>query len=154
MQTFMTLSPIRRAALLAIALLFGAAACDNPVRGGDHEEAVEGVSIRNGATEVARYFEGEVTGALPNVVEGQQGPELTVVFLDHDGEPLDFSGEEEHSLRATPANASIATFAVSGYGGRVSGLSEGSTTIIFDLMHGTHADFSTLGIPVTVLSAP
>ena len=130
-----------------------AAGCDNPVKGEVHEDPA-GVSILQGTTEVARYFEGEVTGALPTVTAGQSGPLLAVVFLDHDGEPLDLGTESDLTMRARSANTNVADFELSGFGGRVEGVAAGSTTIIFDLMHGNHADFSTLGIPVTVTAAP
>lgn len=133
-----------------ISLLAAVAACDNPVTPGEHEEEVHGVSIVQGDTEVARYFEGEVSGALPPVAAGTSGPLLTLVFLDHDGEPVDVDHEEEVSLRARSQNTSVADFEVTEFGGRVVGVAPGATTIIFDLMHGGHADFSTLGIPVTV----
>ncbi len=147
---------LRRARRLAamISLVAAVAACDNPVTPDQHEEEVEGVAILQGETEVARYFEGEITGELPEVVAGQEGPLLTLVFLDHDGEAVDVGAEEGVSLRARSANTDIAAFEVSGFGGRVQGVAEGATTIIFDLMHGGHADFSTLGFPVTVLAAP
>ena len=152
MPTMYTPDSVRRVRRVVgmISLLAAVAACDNPVTPGGHEEEAHGVSILLGDTEVARYFEGEVTGVLPAVAAGAEGALLTVVFLDHDGEALDLEHEEEISLRARSANADVADFEVSGFGGRVQGLSAGSTTIIFDLMHGDHADFSTLGIPVTI----
>ena len=139
----------RRVAAM-ISLLAAVAACDNPVTPGEHEEEVHGVSILQGDTEVARYLEGEVSGALPAVAAGTTGPLLTIVFLDHDGQPVAVGDEEGVSLRARSQNTSIADFEVTDFGGRVVGVAAGSTTIIFDLMHGGHADFSTLGIPVTV----
>ena len=155
MQLSHTIRAPRRSGFLGLMFVAAlAAGCDNPVKGEEHEEEAAGVSIRNGTTEVARYFDGEITGALPTVAAGQSGPLLAVVFLDHDGEPLDLGVESELTMRARPANTNIADFELSGFGGRVEGVAAGSTTIIFDLMHGNHADYSTLGIPVTVTAAP
>ena len=152
MQSTYTTEALRRARRVTamISLLAAVAACDNPVTPGEHEEEVHGVSILQGDTEVARYLEGEVSGALPAVAAGTTGPLLTVVFLDHDGEPLAVGDEEGVSLRARSQNTSVAHFDVTDFGGRVVGVAAGTTTIIFDLMHGGHADFSSLGIPVTV----
>ena len=159
MQATKTFRTWRRSGAIGAALVAAlAAGCDNPVRGEPHEEEVAGVSIRQGTTEVARYFDGAVTGALPTTAAGAHSATLTVVFLDEEGHALDLSGESDHYLRARSANTAVADFEVSGWGGQVHGESAGSTTIIFDLMHGTppsgHADFSTLGIPVTVTAAP
>jgi hypothetical protein len=155
-MTTYTPDSLRRARRLAamMSLVAAVAACDNPVTPDHHEEDVHGVSILQGETEVARYFEGEISGELPDVAAGEEGPLLTIVFLDHDGEAVDVEAEEGVSLRARTANAEIADFEVVGFAGRVQGVAEGATTIIFDLMHGGHADFSTLGFPVTVLAAP
>ena len=156
MPSTYTPDSLRRARRLAamMSLVAAVAACDNPVTPGQHEEEVHGLSIVEGETEVARYFEGEITGELPDVVAGQEGPVLTLIFLDHDGDAIDVGSEEGVSLRARPTNAAIADFEVDGFAGRVQGVAEGSTTIVFDLMHGGHADFSSLGFPVTVLAAP
>ena len=140
---------------LMLAPLAGTMACDNPVHV-EHEEEAAGLSIRTGATEIARYVNGAwtETSALPDVAAGEESPLLTFVFLDDEGAELDLDHEEDLYVRGVAANAAIAEVEMDGYTGRIVGNAQGTTQITFDLMHGVapggHADFSTTAIPVDI----
>ena len=121
------------------------------------------LEIENG-TEVYREFEGEVTGGL--VLSVGDTVELSVHFLDHEGNEIEHEeeGEEEHEdgLAVSENNASVAVVEVEEHEEQgeeehhemalhVIGVSAGSTSFKLQLMHEGHADYtSTNNVPVTV----
>lgn len=144
---------------LAVLLAGALGACSNPVEHEDHAEP-EGIVIRAGATELVRV-EGTgptavVTGTL-SVAAGVDSPDLTVSFIDHDGDDIDLD-EHEYWLAVESANSATATWqgsAVGSFTGRVSGHAAGATTLTFQLHHGAdgvgHAEpGGTYAAPVTV----
>jgi hypothetical protein len=141
-------------------LVFGAAvaACENPVSSQDHSEP-EGLVVRAGATEVIRVAGAgtgaTVTGALV-VAAGAQSPELTVTFIDHDGDDLTLD-PTEHWVSVESDGSATATWqgsAAAGFTGRVTGHTAGATTLRFTLYHGPagggHVDEGPFIVPVTV----
>lgn len=126
---------IRWSATVLIALA-AAAACDNPVIETEEHDPVA-VSIRDGATEIARGDDTGFTGAIV-VGPGSESPLLTVVFIDEEGHELDPAGE--HSLVVVPADANVATWVPTASGaftGRVQGgATAGQTMFEFQWIHG------------------
>ena len=146
----------------------------------DHDNHDEGHTDADGfilenesGTEVYREFEGAVTGSVALSVGDTL--ELSVHFLDHDGNEIEHEEEEEGDehedgeLEVSGANASIAIVEVEheeegddhdhdhgdeeehGAALHIIGVSSGSTSFQVQLMHDGHADYtSTNNVTVTV----
>ncbi|HEX6309793.1 MAG TPA: hypothetical protein VFZ69_16585 [Longimicrobiales bacterium] len=145
-----------RAPLAWLGLAAALAACENPVTPADHEEP-EGLVLLDGATEVLRVIGRGAVGVASDtlrVAAGAQTPELTVSFIDEHGDALTI--DEENTLAVvsdSPATATWQGSAAGVYAGRVSGLAAGTTTLRFQLYHGSvetgHVD-AEFRVPVTV----
>ena len=136
----------------------------------DHDEEhtdAEGFILENSAgIEVYREFKGAQTGSITLSVGDTL--ELTVHFLDDDGEELeheeDGDHEEEGEIVVSGNNESIAIVEVEEEHGdghdhdhgeemaiEVIGISTGSTSFKLELMHDGHADYtSTNNVPIVV----
>lgn len=135
----------------------------------DHEEGhtdADGFILEDAAgNEVYREFEGAMTGSVTLAVG--ETLELSVHFLDHEGNEIAHEEEEEgeeheDGLAVEGNDASIAVVEVEEHeeGGdhddhgmalHVEGVSAGSTSFQLKLMHDGHADYtSTNNVPVTV----
>ena len=132
----------------------------------DHDNHDEGHTDADGfilenesGTEVYREFEGAVTGSVALSVGDTL--ELSVHFLDHEGNEIEHEEEEgdeheEGELKVSGANASIAIVEVEheeehGAALHIIGVSSGSTSFQLQLMHDGHADYtSTNNVTVTV----
>ena len=168
--------------LLTGAMLFTIGCEDETADDHDHEEGhtdADGFVLEHDGTEHYRQFQGEITtpdgsGALTVTVGGDL--ELTVHFLDNDGDEIEHSdeeGEEDHEdgLEITVADESIAHVEVGGHDEEgdddgdddhdhdehgmaihVEGVSVGSTTFTLMLMHDGHSDFTSLPVNVNVVA--
>ena len=130
----------------------------------DHTDADGFVLETEGGTEVYREFEGAVTGEV--VLSVGETLELSVHFLDHEGNEIEHSEEEgededhEDGLAVSENDATIAVVEVEdhedgedhhGNALHIEGISAGSTSFKIQLMHEGHADYtSTNNVPVTV----
>ena len=130
----------------------------------DHTDADGFVLETESGTEVYREFEGVVTGGL--VLSVGDTVELSVHFLDHEGNEIEHEEEEEgeeheDGLVVSENDASVAVVEVEeheegqeenhGMALHVIGVSAGSTDFKLQLMHEGHADYtSTNNVPVTV----
>ena len=147
----------------------------------DHDNHDEGHTDADGfilenesGTEVYREFEGAVTGSVALSVGDTL--ELSVHFLDHDGNEIEHEeeeeeeeGHEEGELEVSGSDASIAIVEVEheeeeegddhdhdheeehGAALHIIGVSSGSTSFQIQLMHDGHADYtSTNNVTVTV----
>ena len=133
----------------------------------DHVDADGFVLEDESGTEVYREFEGAMTGTVTLAVG--ETLELSVHFLDHEGNEIEHEeGEEEEDhedgLVVSENDASVAVVEVEdheeGEEGEeehhemalhVVGVSTGSTSFKLQLMHEGHADYtSTNNVPVTV----
>ena len=132
-----------------------------------HEEGhtdAEGFKLKDeNGNEVYSQFEGAIDGALTlNVGETL---ELTVHFLDDDGNEIEHEEEEgedhEDGLEVSVADPNIATVEVEGHEDEgdghdhgmaihIEGVSSGTTNFELRLMHQGHADFTSLDVLVTV----
>ncbi|HEV2149387.1 MAG TPA: hypothetical protein VGR37_18435 [Longimicrobiaceae bacterium] len=138
-------------ALVALALTGVLAACDNPVDEDPHPDAVAVVVQTSAGVELARATgggtQGTATGSIPLTIGATR--DLRVIFVDAAGNPVPVGGDT--SLRGNVLIGALARFEkTSETGGRLTGLSAGTTSVSFDLMHGSHADFQGAAIPLIV----
>ena len=132
----------------------------------DHTDADGFILEKEDGTEMYREFEGAMTGSLTLGVGDTL--ELSVHFLDHEGNEIEHEeeGEEDHEdgLVVSENDANIAVVEVEEHEEdgdhdedhhemaiHVVGVSAGSTSFKLQLMHDGHADYtSTNNVPVTV----
>ena len=157
--------------LLTSMILF-TAGCEDDDHDHDHDEEhtdADGFVLEDeSGTEVYREFEGATTGTVTLAVGDTL--ELSVHFLDHDGDEIEHEeGEEdedhEDGIEVSGFNSSIAVVEAEdheeegdhdheeehGMAIHVIGVSSGSTSFQLQLMHEGHADYtSTNNVPVTV----
>tara|TARA_B100000427_G_scaffold16584_1_gene12986 strand:- start:2028 stop:2495 length:468 start_codon:yes stop_codon:yes gene_type:complete len=135
----------------------------------DHTDADGFILEDESGSEVYREFEGAMTGSVTLAVGDTL--ELSVHFLDHEGNEIEHSEEEEEEgeehedgLEVSGNDASVAIVEVEGHEEEedhdeehhgsalhVIGVSAGSTSFTLQLMHDGHADYtSTNNVPVTV----
>ena len=152
--------------LLITSMMFFTTGCedDDHDHDEDHTDA-EGFILENeSGTEVYKEFEGAIVTNNLTLSVGDT-LELSVHFLDHDGEEIEHEedGEEEEGLRITGNNESIAIVESEEHEEgeeehhemaiHVIGVSIGSTEFKLELMHDDHADYtSTNNVHVTVTS--
>ena len=148
--------------LLTSMILF-TAGCEDDDHDHDHDEEhtdADGFVLEDeSGTEVYREFEGATTGTVTLAVGDTL--ELSVHFLDHDGNEIEHDEEDEDELSVSENDSNIAVFEVEeheegeeehhGMALHVVGVSTGSTSFKLQLMHDDHADYtSTNNVPVTV----
>ena len=125
----------------------------------EHTDADGFVLEDESGTEVYREFEGGTTGTVTLAVGDTL--ELSVHFLDHDGNEIEHDEGDEDELSVSENDSNIAVFEVEeheegeeehhGMALHVVGVSTGSTSFKLQLMHDGHADYtSTNNVPVTV----
>ena len=154
--------------LLITSMMFFTTGCedDDHDHDEDHTDA-EGFVLENeSGTEVYKEFEGAIVTNNLTLSVGDT-LELSVHFLDHDGEEIEHEeedhGEDEDELRITGNDESIAIVEAEEHEEgeeehhemaiHVNGVSAGSTEFKLELMHDEHADYtSTNNVPVTVTS--
>ena len=144
-----------------------AVSCDddsNPMAPEEHLDA-EGFALEIDGTEVYRQLEGDITGDLSVAANGTL--ELSIHFLDHDGNEIEHEEEEgeEDELSFSITDSSIIAVVAEEHeegdgdnhdeehhelGFELTGLSVGTTTFTLSLMHDGHADYTSLPINVTV----
>ena len=148
--------------LLTSMILF-TAGCENDDHDHDEEHTdAEGFVLEDeSGTEVYREFEGTMNGTLTIAIGDTL--ELSVHFLDHGGDEIehDEGDEDDDELSVSKNDSNIAVVEIEdhdeGEGDHhemaihVIGVSSGSTNFRLQLMHGSHADYtSTNNIPVNV----
>ena len=139
--------------------------CEDDDHNHDHDEEhtdADGFVLENeSGSEVYREFEGAITGTVTLSVGDTL--ELSVHFLDHEGNEIEHEEEEEEeeNLVISENDSNIAIVEVEEHEEgeeehhemaiHVIGLSAGSTSFKLQLMHEGHADYtSTNNVPVTV----
>ena len=126
-----------------------------------HTDADGFVLEDENGNQIYREFEGATTGSV--TINVGQSMELSVHFLDHDGDEIEHEEgeEEEGELSVSENDSNVAAVEVEdndeGEGDHhemaihVIGVSSGSTNFRLQLMHVSHDDYtSTNKIPVTV----
>ena len=156
--------------LLITSMMFFTTACEDDDHDHDHDEGhtdAEGFVLETGSgTAVYKQLDGNVV--TNNLTLGAGDTlELSVHFLDHDGEEIEHDDDEheteESELVVSGNNESIAVVEVEEHEEgeeehhemalHVVGVSVGETSFKLELMHGDHADYtSTSNVPVIVTS--
>ena len=154
--------------LLITSMMFFTTGCegDDHDHDEDHTDA-EGFVLENeSGTEVYKEIQGAIVTNNLTLSVGDT-LELSVHFLDHDGEEIEHEeedhGEDEDELRITGNDESIAIVEAEEHEEgeeehhemaiHVIGVSAGSTEFKLELMHGEHADYTpTNNVPITVTS--
>ena len=127
----------------------------------DHTDADGFILENEDGTEMYREFEGAMTGSLTLGVGDTL--ELSVHFLDHDGNEIEHEEDEEHEeedeLVVSENDVNIAIVEVEEHEEgehhemaiHVIGVRAGSTSFKLQLMHDNHADYtSTNSVPIVV----
>lgn len=143
------------AILAAFTLLLGA--CNDSMTEHEEEHAEpEGVQLVMDGRVVASYDgEDQAWDGQLEVSVGAETPQISVNFVDHDGDPIET--EVETYLDVVSDDDTIASFSqatAGGFTGVLRGNAQGQTGMSFRLMHGAigqgHPDFVTTPVPVHV----
>lgn len=143
------------AASLIVLLLAACGKDSNPVNPQNHDEHTKAVGcvIKQGAAELVRAEKGKVTGTL-TVKERTETPVLQFFLIAEDGDLFQPTDEEYTFVWEAKKSeiADVIQYQTDGrWGFRVKGFDTGATTIAFQVLHGDHADFVSLDLPVTVI---
>ena len=137
--------------------------CEDDDHNHDHDEEhtdADGFVLEDeSGSELYKEFEGTMTGTVTLSVGDTL--ELSVHFLDHEGNEIEHEGDEEDELVISQNDSNIAIVEVEEHEEgeeehhemaiHVIGVSAGSTSFKLQLMHEGHADYtSTNNVPVTV----
>ena len=130
----------------------------------DAHANVDGLIIEHDGVEIYRQFQGLVEGSLEVPVNYTK--DLSVHFLDQDGEEIDFSPAECYPIYFHDYDMSIISIEMEegddhdhdhdhddheGNVFELTGLSTGFTTFQIEVWHDGHADYTSMQIPVTVI---
>ena len=150
---------------MLIGMFFFTTGCEDDDHNHDHDEEhtdADGFVLEDeSGSELYKEFEGTMTGTVTLSVGDTL--ELSVHFLDHEGNEIDHEGDEEDEdeLVISENDSNIAIVEVEEHEEgeeehhemaiHVIGVSAGSTSFKLQLMHEGHADYtSTNNVPVTV----
>ena len=150
---------------MLIGMLLFTTGCEDDDHNHNHDEEhtdADGFVLEDeSGSELYKEFEGIMTGTVTLSVGDTL--ELSVHFLDHEGNEIDHEGdeEEEDELVISENDSNIAIVEVEEHEEgeeehhemaiHVIGVSAGSTSFKLQLMHEGHADYtSTNNVPVTV----
>ncbi len=150
--------------LLITSMIFFTTGCEDDDHDHDEEHTdADGFVLEDeSGSQVYREFEGDTTGSI--ILSIGDTLELSVHFLDHDGNEIEH-GDDEHDteeseIRITGNDESVAIIEAEeheqgeeehGEAIHVIGVSKGSTSFKLELMHEGHADYvSTNNVPVIV----
>ena len=133
--------------VVTLAMILGAAGCDDPLEPEEHAEAGGVVLLAAGSgTVLSRSIGANAAFDAPLTVPLGGTLEVRVLFLD-EAAPADLDRafppheDEGESLRVTVAHGDHGDF---------SGLAAGTTTASVDLLHGDHADFESGDLTIVV----
>jgi hypothetical protein len=145
--------------IVVLMLFIAISGCDkdNPVDPGDedddHAEA-EGFIITAADSEIVRYENGAVTGAI-EVNSGETIISFAVTFLD-ENDSLFTPDTVHHTLKidvADTAKIAVRLSASDPWKFSITGIMAGETQIVIKIFHNDHEDFVSLPVPVIVHSA-
>ncbi len=118
----------------------------------EHFEA-DGLVIRKNGVVIVHQWQGVLTGSI-EVLNGASTDSLDVAFLDPDSLEGDLDDDPDFSMQIENDTPSIATMtALAKFSFRANGLQLGNGIIRLCLHHIDHCDFTSLDIPVEVLTA-
>ena len=142
--------------VVALTAVLSTAACsDNPVQPDEHPEAGGVVILDADGAVLARSVGESVAFDQPIVLGAGTVTEVTILFLDADdpdnlGSAFAPDDEEGQSLRVTIGNEAVAEYQDHGDHGDLAAVAAGQTTAVIDLMHGSHSDFQSGLLTITV----
>lgn len=153
MKSFSTQRSIALLAVLIPTFLFS---CSNPVDSDDHddhhEEPVGFVLKLNGSNIVEQQANSNIEGAI-SLSSGEETDLIQLYFISEDGDEFRPT-EDEYSIQAVFDPTGIVEFEQHDEDGKYAfhlhAEQAGSTNLQIKLMHGTHSDFSTQMIPISV----
>lgn len=127
--------------------------CNNPVQSEEeHHQEADGAVFKMNGEEIVRYENGESSGSI-DVNKGEETPLITIYFLDEEGNEFQ-PDDPENSLSWKDIDTAIADVEQHDQDGKwsfhISGLSQGSTTVTFQLFHNGHSDFDMQNITINV----
>lgn len=152
-----TMTHLSRSVLALTAVLALGACDDDPVGSEEEHEDPVGMVISAGGVDLVTVNGSVVTGTL-TVDAGEETAHLDVAFLDEHGDRFTPADADEW-LQVIIANPGVAGWdqdEVGEFGGHLQGVSAGTTTAGFDLMHGAvgsasaHPDYRSPDIPVVI----
>ena len=125
--------------------------CEDDDHNHDHDEEhtdADGFVLEDeSGSEVYKEFEGAVTGTVTLSIGDTL--ELSVHFLDHDGNEIEHEEEEEDELLVSENDSNVAVVEVEEHEEEhhemtihVIGVNVGSTSFKLQLMHDGHADYT------------
>lgn len=136
----------------ALAVLMLWSGCDSHDHDDDHDhfDHVERVEVRlRGTNELIAYFEPDHGdhwhGGLDHLHTGDSFA-LNVLFIDDDGNQAPLGGSAEYRLGAVLAPGAptgVIEFDPHGDHVDIDVIGEGTTYLVFQLLHGNHSDFDT-----------
>jgi len=142
---------------MLIGMFFFTTGCEDDDHNHDHDEEhtdADGFVLEDeSGSELYKEFEGTMTGTVTLNIGDTL--ELSVHFLDHEGNEIEHEGDEEDELVISENDSNIAIVEVEEehheMAIHVIGVSAGSTSFKLQLMHEDHADYtSTNNVPVSV----
>ncbi|MCB0711760.1 MAG: hypothetical protein KDD67_05485 [Ignavibacteriae bacterium] len=124
---------------------------ENPVQEEHHAEPV-GLIVTDGDTEIVRVEQNVVTGSF-QLTQETLSPHYQLQFLDEDGEMF-LPDDPDFTPSATiedPTLLEVVRDQPDDWNFHLKGLKEGTTTIKLVVKHGSHNDYESPAIPVTVI---
>lgn len=152
-----TIAPRVSALVLALVSVLAVAACNDDPTGNDGHPDPAGLVVTRAGVDVVEVRGLGIIGSF-NVSEGGASGDLEVQLIDQSGNRYTPTAQDQW-LRVTVTNPAVARWVqdeVGEWGGRLEGLTTGTTTVGFDLMHGpvgdvsAHFDYRTPNIPLVV----
>lgn len=154
-----TISERRIPAMLFTLLFAGllwAGCSDNPVDPADEHLEARGVALRMNGTDTVVVDSNRIKQGMIVVKEGTQTSHISIEFIrESDGARVVPPADDDHmKLGWTIADTTIAGVFREEEDGEwamhIEGRKAGQTTIIIKLLHGDHADFQSIPIPIEV----
>jgi hypothetical protein len=144
--------------IIALHLLAGCSGEDDPVTPPADHFQPEGITILSGGDTLVVYFQGVVRpgDTLKAPAGNNLSPHWNLRFMDGSRQELAPPSVTTHQLGWTIANNAVAeVYRDPGdeWDFHLRGKESGVTTITFRVLHGGHADFTTVPIPVLVDSS-
>lgn len=147
--------PVTLFAILLAGLVW-AGCSDNPVDPTDEHLEARGVALRMNGTDTVVVDSNRIKQGRIVVKEGTQTSHISIQFIrESDGTRAVPPADDDHmKLGWTIADTTIAGVVREDDDGEwamhISGLKAGQTTIVIKLLHGDHADFQSIPIPIEV----
>lgn len=139
---------------LIFTLALSTSACKNSVSGHnhDHHDAEGFRLIHSGTVIVDKLPNQAIVNDFPELKAGETLQNIEVWFYDFETDLFQPDDEDGLSLAVASSASEILEIDVSnsGWSFTIHALAAGNTELTIQLMHGDHADFTSVAIPVTI----